>query len=85
MSRVMRKPAFCICENKDANQLRGNRSADQHLCFHFKSLYFINWKFQASSYLLWLYSLMCVEPGHKPEDRFSRDAACLVKAVNTET
>ena len=24
MSRVVRKPAFCICENKDADQLRGN-------------------------------------------------------------
>ena len=30
---VMRKPAFCICENKDADQLRGNREADQCLCF----------------------------------------------------
>ena len=28
MSRVMRKPEFCICENKDADQLRGNREAD---------------------------------------------------------
>ena len=35
MSHVMRKPAFCICENKDADQLRGNREADQHLCFHY--------------------------------------------------
>ena len=24
MSRIMRKPAFCICENKDADQLCGN-------------------------------------------------------------
>ena len=31
----MRKPAFCICENKDADQLRGNREADQRLCFRF--------------------------------------------------
>ena len=31
----MRKPAFCICENKDANQLRGNREADQRLCFRY--------------------------------------------------
>ena len=23
---------FCICENKDADQLRGNREADQRLC-----------------------------------------------------
>ena len=34
-SRVMRKPAFCICENKDADQLRGNREADQRLCFRY--------------------------------------------------
>ena len=27
MSRVMRKPDFCICEKKDADQLRGNREA----------------------------------------------------------
>ena len=35
MSRVMRNPTFCICENKDADQLRGNREADQHLCFRY--------------------------------------------------
>ena len=31
----MRKPIFCICENKDADQLRGNREADQRLCFRY--------------------------------------------------
>ena len=31
----MRKPGFCICENKDADQLRGNREADQRLCFRY--------------------------------------------------
>ena len=31
----MRKPAFCICENKDADQLRGNREADLRLCFRY--------------------------------------------------
>ena len=31
----MRKPAFCICENKDADQLRGNHEADQGLCFRY--------------------------------------------------
>ena len=35
MSRVMRNPAFCICENKDADQLRGSREADQRLCFRY--------------------------------------------------
>ena len=32
----MRKPAFCICENKDADQLRGNHEADQGLSFSYK-------------------------------------------------
>ena len=35
MSRVVRKPAFCICENKNADQLPGNREADQRLCFRY--------------------------------------------------
>ena len=44
MSLVMRKPAFSICENKDADQLCGNRTADlcgnrtadQRLYFRYK-------------------------------------------------
>ena len=32
---VVRKPAFCICENKDADQLRSNCAADQRLCFRY--------------------------------------------------
>ena len=35
LSLVMRKPAFFICENKDEDQLRGNREADQRLCFRY--------------------------------------------------
>ena len=36
VSRDVRKPDFCICENKDADQLRGNnREADQRLCFRY--------------------------------------------------
>ena len=31
----MRKPTICIGENKGADQLRGNREADQRLCFHY--------------------------------------------------
>ena len=31
----MRKPAFCICKNKDTDQLRGNREADQRLGFRY--------------------------------------------------
>ena len=32
----MRKLAFFICENKDADQLRSNCAADQRLCFRCK-------------------------------------------------
>ena len=35
MSRDVRKTDFCICENKDADQLRSNREADQRLCFRY--------------------------------------------------
>ena len=31
----MSKPDFCICKNKGADQLRGNREADQRLCFRY--------------------------------------------------
>ena len=67
-----REKAFCICDNKDADQLRGNREADQRLCFRYtdsvvvQSLFFLNPKFQGSSHLLWLYSPVCVEAARKP-------------------
>ena len=66
-----KKWLFCICKNKDADQLRGNREADQRLCFEFatlivQSLYFLNLKFQASSHLVCLNSLVWVGPGRKP-------------------
>ena len=36
MSRCTRKPTICICENKDADQLRSNYcEADQRLCFRY--------------------------------------------------
>ena len=71
----MRKPAFCICENKGADQICGNHQADQRLCFTSlkkvqitgQSLYFLNLKFQASSHQLWLYSPVCDGPGLKPQ------------------
>ena len=66
----MRKLAFCICKNKDADQLRGNREAKLIRAFVFatrivQSLFYLNPKFQASSHLLWLHSLVCVGPGQK--------------------
>ena len=35
MSRDARKQDNCLCENKGADQLRGNREADQCLCFRY--------------------------------------------------
>ena len=35
LSLPMGKPTICIGENKDADQLRGNREADQRLCFRY--------------------------------------------------
>ena len=35
LSCVMRKPTFCICKNKDADQLNVNHEADQCLCFRY--------------------------------------------------
>ena len=32
---VVRKPDFSICENKGADRLRGDREADQRLCFRY--------------------------------------------------
>ena len=65
----MKKPAFCICENKGPDQLHGHRAAGQRPCFRYivQSLYLLHPKFQASSHLLWLYSPVCVRPGWKPQ------------------
>ena len=35
MSLIVRKPAFCIGENKGADQLCGDREADQRLCYRY--------------------------------------------------
>ena len=71
LSRVMRKTAFCICENKRADQLCCNRTADQRVCFRyiFNSTIPLLSKSEISSqsrHLLWLYRPVCFEPGRKP-------------------
>ena len=35
LSLVMRKPDFCLCKNKGADQLHSNCEADQRLCFRY--------------------------------------------------
>ena len=68
----MRKLALRICENKDADQLRGNREADQCLCFpDFKPLaIFCDRTAQFVSGLV-----------GNPEDRFSHNEAHILKAI----
>ena len=75
----MGKPTICIGENKDADQLRGDREADQRLCFFaaqmVQFLFYLNPKFQASSSFLCLYRPVCVGPVRKPHCWFSHEAA----------
>ena len=87
MSSVGRKPAFCICKNKDADQLRGNREADQRLCFGYMdstTLYFLNTKFQASSHLVWLYSLVCVGQSRKLRRPVFSERSSYYLGIQTE-
>ena len=46
-----------------------------------QSLYFLNTKFQASSHLQWLHSLVCVRPGQNPHCWFSRVTAHLISTL----
>ena len=65
MSRIVRKPDFCLGENKGADQLRGNREADQRLCFRYSDST-IPLLLKSSSSFLSLYRPVCVGPGRKP-------------------
>ena len=62
MSRVIRKPTFCnFAYAKTKTQISFAVTAKLISIFVFatqimQSLYFLNLKFQASSYLLWLYT-----------------------------
>ena len=76
LSRLMEKPTTCIGENKDTDQLRGNREADQLLCFRYSDST-IPLLFQASSSFLRLYRPVCVRPVRKPHCWFSHEAAHL--------
>ena len=72
----MRKRA-CICENKDADQLRCNREADQRLCFCLTdSTIPLLSKFEISSLKL---SSVDLQPDSdlvgNPENRFSHNEA----------
>ena len=79
----MRKPTISIGENKSADQLRGNREADQRLCFRYTDstlfLFYLNPKFQASSSFMCLYRPVCVGPVRQPHCWFSHEAAHILE------
>ena len=67
----MRKPAFYMFA-KTKTQISFAVTAKPISAFVFarrigQSLYFLYTKFQASSHLVWLYSLVCVGHGRKPQ------------------
>ena len=75
----MRKPAFCICEIKAADQLCGNRTADQRLCFRYTdSTIPLLPKSEISSLKpssVGLQPGLCQIWSENPEDRFSQNEA----------
>ena len=76
-----KKTGFCLCENKDADQLCGNPEADQGLCFRYTdSTIPLLPKSKISS--LYPSSVavqsVCVGPGRKPQDRFSHKEAHII-------
>ena len=75
----MRKPDVCICENKDAAQLLGNREADQRLCFRYtdRTIPLLS---ESEISNLYPYSViaqpgLCQTWSDTPEDRFSHNKA----------
>ena len=86
----MRKPTFCICQNKDALPSQVSFPVTVKLISAFADttqiipmLYFLNPKFQASSHLLHLYSSVCVRPVRKPHCWFSHEAAHIETSIRT--
>ena len=80
MSLIMRKPAFCICENKALNSCAVTAQLISAFVFAIQivqSLYYLNPKFQASSHA----SSVAVQPGfcqtwsETPKTGFSHNEA----------
>ena len=78
----MRKPAFCICENKDADQLRGNREADQRLCFRYTDstipLLPKSENFKPLAIFCGFTARFVSDLVGNPEDRFSQNEAQII-------
>ena len=79
MSRVVREPAFCICENKDTDQLRSNREAGRRLCFRYIDrtipLLSKSKNFEPLAIFCGFAAPFVSDLVKNPEDRFSRNEA----------
>ena len=86
VSRVLRKPDFCICETKGADQLCDCPAVDQSLCFPYIDTIMTllpKSKFQASSRLLWPYRPVYINNlVRNPKNRFSCDAAHIIRLIS---
>ena len=76
----MRKPAFCICINKDTDQLRGIRKADQRLCFRYtdSTIPHLPRNFKPLAIFCGCTAGFVSDMVGNPEDRFSRDTALIL-------
>ena len=79
----MRKPGFCLWENKGADQLCSNCKADQHLCFHYTDstipLFSKSKISSLQAIFCALYNTVCVRLVANPEGRFSHVTAHIFK------
>ena len=84
----MRKTTFCICENKDADQLRGKHEADQRLKFRYVDsthMYdpstFQNRNFMPQGIFCSCTAWFVSDLVRNPEDRFSHNEAQVMVVV----
>ena len=78
MSHVVRKPVFAYAKTKAQISFAVTAKLISDFVFATQmvhSLYFLNPKFQASRYLLWLHSPFVSDLVGNPEDRFSHNEA----------
>ena len=82
----MRNPAFCICENKDADQLRGNRETDQRLCFRYtdSSIPLLIRNFKPLAILCGCRAWFVWDLVGNTEDRFSQNEAQINVEANNK-
>ena len=82
----MRKPAFCICENKDADQLLGNREADQRLCFATQIVQFLFYlyNFKPLAIFSGCTAWFVLDQVGNPEDLFSHNEARMETIIKQE-